>query len=567
MERGPPWGDMQMTDSRRAALAATIAFFFPLLSGHRGLAQEATDVCLKNGVRIQAARIETRDGKFFLYPSGAASPIELGPEQIRSIGDAAACGGTPPPPPLPVPIPVSDPSVARFGVHGSNTIGERLMPMIMDAYSMKTFGAPATLTPVAPEEMTVEFRSGNGSRIVAAIDFQAKGSNTAPTALKARRIAIGMMSRRMKTEEAEDIKAALNVDPQAQGSEHVVALDGLAVIVNPDNPVRKMTLEQIASVFAGEIANWKDVRGRDADGHEVAGPDRAISLHARDNKSGTFDTFKALVLEREGPKRKLAPQAARYESSEALSDAVAKDQSAIGFIGFPYINQNHALDMTSDCGLSHTPSKFAVKTEEYPLARRLYLYTLGAPAEPVARNLLQYALSDEAQKTVVDAGFIDQAIEFEDENEQKRWADVLSERPQTALPEGKEIPASSVRAFAATMREVRRSSLVFRFAYGESDLDIRALQDVERLGRHLKRPEFAGRRFYIVGFADSDGSWAFNMHLAAARAYTVAKKLQGQGVRVPRERILALSYMAPVACNDSEAGRARNRRVELWITR
>ena len=104
-------------------------------------------------------------------------------------------------------------------------------------------------------------------------------------------------------------------------------------------------------------------------------------------------------------------QQPRAMNQRRLSAAVSKYLAAIGFIGFAYINKNIPVRLLSTCGLESEPSKFTVKRETYPLARRLYLYTLGTPDDRIVRNLVTFALSDEAQKTVSDAGFIDQTVE------------------------------------------------------------------------------------------------------------------------------------------------------------
>ena len=84
--------------------------------------------------------------------------------------------------------------------------------------------------------------------------------------------------------------------------ENVIALDGLAIVVNKDNPVQALTLDQIAEIFSGQITNWE----------RVGGPSAPISLYARDAKSGTFDTFKNLVLEKDKDrKRELSASAKR----------------------------------------------------------------------------------------------------------------------------------------------------------------------------------------------------------------------------------------------------------------
>ncbi len=439
------------------------------------------------------------------------------------------------------------------------------MPMLIDEYAAKAFGAAPASKSIEPEHRIIELKKPGAETPEVSIDFRAEGSGTAPPALKAHEVEIGMMSRRIKPEEAADIKAAQNIDPLEAGSEHVVALDGLAVVVNANNPVAKLTLPQIAQIFAGEITNWRDVKGRNKNNQQVAGPDLPIQVHARDNKSGTYDTFKSLVLEREEPKRKISPSATRYESSEELTAAVSKDKAAIGFIGFPYINKNVPLQIKSACGLESEPSNFTVKFETYPLARRLYLYTLGTPGNGTAKGLLDFALSDAAQKTVTDAGFIDQSVENQSQDAQQRFLHKLETQPSHALPPAKSVPEEMGLEFTKAVAGMRRTSIVFRFQRNESVLDTLARQNVGRLGRYLAQPKHQGRKVLLIGFADSDGSWETNAALANARSRSVVKELQGLGLRLPALQTSNFSYMAPVACNDTDWGKSLNRRVEVWI--
>ena len=532
-----------------AALACG-AFFQPAAS-----ADDQTDICLKNGILLRA-RIDTRDGKFFVYVPGKDTATDM-TGLIHSVGvpeDPVCKTGA-----------ANGEQTAEFGIRGSNTIGERLMPMLIEAYAVKTFGAPPVSKNLEPEHLTIELRKPKDSKPAAIIDFRSAGSGTAPPALKAHEIEIGMMSRRIKPEEAADILAAQSVDPREPGSEHVVALDGLAVIVNANNPVTKLTLTQIAQIFAGEITNWRDVKGRNKNNQEVTGPDLPIRVHARDNKSGTYDTFKSVVLEREEPKLKISPAASRYESSEELSAAVSKDLGAIGFIGFPYINKNVALRIQSTCGLDSEPNNFSVKLESYPLARRLYLYTLGTPNSGAVKNLLDYALSDEAQKTVVEAGFIDQTVENQMQEAQQRFVQRFETQSAFALPAGKIVPPQMGQQFAKSVSGMHRTSIVFRFQRNESVLDTLARQNVGRLGRYLARPGQTPHKVLLIGFADSDGGWDSNLALANARARSVVQELQSLGLHLPAIQTSSLSYMAPVACNDTDGGRALNRRVEVWI--
>src|SRR5262249_31471959 len=176
------------------------------------------------------------------------------------------------------------------------------------------------------------------------------------------------------------------------------------------------------------------------------------------NDPGTYYTSNTRFL---SPlKLQMTPQAAQYESSETLSSDVSKDADAIGFIALPYINKNHALTIGSNCGIVGNPSAFTVKTEQYPLARRLYLYTIGTPNEPSARDLLKFALSDEAQPTIEDAEFIDQRVVLQDEQEQRNWSVSVSATPDQGLPAGKLVPREAVDDFTRFAYGARRSSIV-----------------------------------------------------------------------------------------------------------
>lgn len=551
-------GEARLMFTLRALLLMAFALIlWPFPSS----AEELTDVCLKSGIQVRA-RIETREGRFILYIQGSSTPSDM-TGQIHSVG-----------------VP-DDPvckqegekrkenqisQTTKFGIRGSNTIGERLMPMLIEAYANKNYGAPPSVRIIEPEHQEMEIKRPASAQPDVLIDFWSKGSGTAPPALKDRLADIGMMSRRMKDEEAAAIKAAQNVNPlePESGSEHVVALDGLAIILNPGNPIKKLSLDTVARIFSCEITNWRDVKGKNANGEDVSGPDAPISVHARDDKSGTFDTFKSVVLEER--KQKICGSSTRHESSEALSAAVSKDLNAIGFIGFPYINRNVPLRILSPCGLDSEPENFSVKMETYPLARRLYLYTLGTPSERVVKDLVASALSDEAQKIVKEAGFIDQSVDMQQPEAQRRWLRTLEDNPNYGLSNDKEVPRPAVRQFSRLASGMQRTSTVFRFAYGQSVLDTLARQNVGRLASYLDQSGRSARKVLLVGFADSDGSWASNGALAEARAQTVLKQLRSLGHSLPQIQVHSMSYAAPVACNDSERGRSLNRRVEVWVS-
>jgi phosphate transport system substrate-binding protein len=502
--------------------------------------QGSVTICLNDGTKIVAQHFEHKEGKFLFYVPGSSTALEYPDTSVKGI-NVADCGVASAP----------GPSSQHFGIHGSNTIGERLMPMLIDAYAQKRLGTRTVNKPGQPEEQEITIRAGGQTRAV--VDFQAHGSDTSAKSLLDGSAIIGMSSRRANDDEARAVSERFGVNLRGPGNEHVLALDGLAVIVNSSNSVATLSLDQIAQIFSGRITNWSQVGGRD----------EPVRVLRRDDKSGTYDTFKSLVLKPAG--MTISPTAEKYESSENLSDDVAKDQNAIGFIGLPYIGKNRALKLSSSCGLSYAPSRFSIKSEQYPLARRLYLYTIGTPSEPTAREILEFALSDNAQATIKEAEFVDQAVEFEDKEEQRAWAQAINSDPNLGLDAEKEVPQRLTRDFIGAMEDVGRATVVFRFEQGKSELDTRARQDVQRLARYLANQSTSV--IYLAGFADSKGSWAQNQRLAFQRAAAVATELAHEGARIPRKNVLTFSYMAPVACNDSDNGMAKNRRVEVWVAR
>lgn len=538
---------------RNLALACLLAGLLATAALPGAALAQGSTFCLADGKQIMADRFEQRDGKFYLHLPGSGAPLEYAAADVAGIN--VPCQPGPVRAALAVsPVAAASPTGgADFAVHGSNTIGERLMPLLIEAYGQRRHGVRPTAKLGQPEEQELTLGAAGGPKTT--IELHAHGSGTSAKGLLSGAAQIGMSSRPATDAEVQAIQAAHGVNIRTPGSEHVLALDGLAVIVNPANPVRQLSLDQVAQIFAGQITSWS----------AVGGPSAPIVVHRRDDKSGTYDTFNSLVL---SPRKvKPSPQATAHESSETLSEAVFRDQNAIGFIGLPYINRNKPLPIAESCGITTAASRFTVKSESYPLARRLYLYSFGRPKHRAAQDLLEFVMSDEAQPTIQEAGFVEQSVEIQAAADQQAWADGLASAAGAYLPAGKELPQPARATLARTIAGAQRTSLVLRFERASSALDTRAQQDVARFARYLRSPEARGKRFWIAGFADSDGPWGLNVNLSRDRAASVQQALTQAGVPVQDSQLMAFSYQAPVACNDTNGGRAKNRRVEIWMTR
>ena len=274
-------------------------------------------------------------------------------------------------------------------------------------------------------------------------------------------------------------------------------------------------------------ATWSDVGGATA--HQC--------VLSRDDKSGTFDTFKHMVL---GSRRRSAADAKRFESSEALSDAVAEDAVAIGFIGLPYVRSAKAVLVQDGKSVPLLASPMTVATEDYPLARRLYLYVpLAAP--PAARELVDFALSDEGQRAVQAAGFVDL---------QPR---VRPERSAVHLLLAR-VPGSGARGC--------RLSVDFRFDAGGEQLDTRALSDLQRIVTLMGRPEGAAKPVVLLGFSDGKGARADNVALSQERATSSPRSSARAG---STSTWCGLRPRDARRRRHDRGGRQRNRRVEVWL--
>jgi phosphate transport system substrate-binding protein len=199
---------------------------------------------------------------------------------------------------------------------------------------------------------------------------------------------VGMMSRFMK---AGEFKAAVEngVMPVA----HVVALDGLPILVHPSNPVKDLTVEQVRKIYKGDIKNWK----------EVGGPDAVIVVISRDTNSGTYETFYGKVMTHAGGKDKIGAGAEYVGSNGAVRQRVQSTPAAIGYAGLGFVDKTvKALKINGV-----TPSEATVRSGEYPIARALYMFTDQYPA--MGSHLYRFMnlhLTQEGEEIIKSIGYV-----------------------------------------------------------------------------------------------------------------------------------------------------------------
>jgi phosphate transport system substrate-binding protein len=220
------------------------------------------------------------------------------------------------------------------------------------------------------------------------------GSGTGIAALINGTVDIANASREMKDNEIEEARAN-GIEPV----EHLVAIDALAIIVNPANPVSQLTIDQLADIFTGRITNWRDLGGDDA----------GIILVSRETNSGTHVYFLDEVV-RKGDSDNtdiFAPQTILMPSSVGITSEIQRNPHAIGYDGLGYVTEHEKLIAVATDAESPfvLPSVQTGSDGTYPIARGLYMYTAGEPAGEIAQ-FLTWIIGPEGQQIVADLGFV-----------------------------------------------------------------------------------------------------------------------------------------------------------------
>ena len=220
------------------------------------------------------------------------------------------------------------------------------------------------------------------------------GSGTGIAALINKTVDIANASRQIKTEELDAAK-----ENGADPVEFVVARDAIAVIVNPGNPINRLTLQQISDIYSGKINNWQ----------ELGGEDRPIVRLSRETNSGTHVYFLEEVLRLGDKENKtlFSTDTLLLPSSEGITSEVRDNPNAIGYDGLGYVVPEVKVIAVArdESGPFVLPSADTVNNNEYPIARDLYMYTADQPSGAV-KTYLDWLFSPEAQQIIVKLGFV-----------------------------------------------------------------------------------------------------------------------------------------------------------------
>lgn len=268
--------------------------------------------------------------------------------------------------------------------------------VVLLSFPLKSLGAPSRSVTIKGSDTMVHLVSTWAEEYMkvnkdAEVSVTGGGSGTGIAAIINGTTDICASSRNITKEEMEKAKAK-----GFEAEEITVARDGIAIIVNPSNPINELSMEQLKAIYTGESGNWRELKGSD----------EAIVVLSRESSSGTYVFFQEHVLAKEDytPKARLMP------ATQAIVQAVAEDAGAIGYVGLGYAQGAGARVKvlkvkSSPSGEAVMASEENVKNGSYPVARPLFFYTKGTPAGEI-KNFVDFALGSEGQKIVKEAGYV-----------------------------------------------------------------------------------------------------------------------------------------------------------------
>lgn len=245
----------------------------------------------------------------------------------------------------------------RLVIKGSDTLGAKLVPQLAEQFKAQNPGTT--------------------------FDIAAEGSTTGIAAITDGTAQIGMSSRRAKPAEVGAASGkGVNMKPT------IVAYDGIAVIVNANNPLKALTKAQVEQIFTGSVTDWS----------AVGGTGGKISIYTRNTSSGTYSDFKELAMK----KRDYAGGSQKMAGNEQIASEVSKNPNGIGYVGLAYMKAGGVKVMPIDGVM---PSIQTVQGKSYPYARPTFYYTNGDP-QGVAKQFVDFTLGAAGQKIVANVGFV-----------------------------------------------------------------------------------------------------------------------------------------------------------------
>ncbi len=276
-------------------------------------------------------------------------------------------------------------------IYGSPTIGTRLAGSLLEDFLKAEGWTDVRRLPAAEGSTYAVAGRAPGSEGIAGVHVGICDAASAFQAFEQGFADVVMSTRPVLP--AEAARLSRFGDLTSAACEHPIALDALALIVNPVNPVNALSKAQLREIYLRQLVTWPE-----------GGPAGAIHPFARGDESGATALFRAVIA----GGTELPAQVERFPDDGAIAQAVARDARGIGLVALPFVGANRILAIAggSPSDRPIVPGEAFIRSGEYPLSRKLFLYQAARPDNALAEKFVRFATGGVGQDIVARSGFL-----------------------------------------------------------------------------------------------------------------------------------------------------------------
>ena len=493
-------------------------------------AQEVTLTAKDNSMTISGTLLGFEDRKYTIRSS-------LG--DITVDADLMDCLG--------VACPVLKPPAAAFRITGDPLPMADLMPALLEAYGRQS--NVAVELAAGPDGSQGAALTDTEGDPLATVEFAGSSSSAGFVDLLQGDAQMVVATRAPNANEAEAFEKTGLGSIQSKDQELLLGLQSIAIIVSDDNPLTAISEETAAGILSGAIRNWSEAGGADA----------PINVIGPTETSSTTDAISDLLLSRFSAS--LRGDASQIGNDSRAATRVASDENAIGFVNMRDVGPARALSITGGCGLRSHPSDFAVKSETYPLTRRITAHIAGEMPSQMD-GFLTFLASGAATRAAQDAGYYTTELQVQPISN-------LDERLASAILAGPGAEDITVlQDMVRLMRDAQQLSAALRFVPFTNSLDARSHGDLEQVAALLKTGAFTGKEVVVAGFTTAAADPDQNLPLSAQRANNALRALLSIAPDLEDNVTLTVKGfgdVSPLACASTVASDHINNRIEFWV--
>jgi phosphate transport system substrate-binding protein len=495
-------------------------------------------VMLAGGAMFLGMRLALNGG----LGSGPSSAPQAGAPAVAVAGrpngaaPTASVGANVPPPAL---LPVT----TLFRVAGDTAAASPLLQPLAKAYlsargDFKPYMDPAgAIGTVGTQAESGQF-TASGRDLVAIADT---GVDAGLQALKDGKADLVVSMGRLSDAQRASIGSL--GDMASPAAEHLAGTAVYAVVVSPINPLPSLTLDQVHGIFSVQLTDWAKL-GQAAAGIQVYAPRSVLEdapLEALLGIPASIDGLTSMHL----------------SETQILSDgAPIADAHDIGVVAAANIGSARVVPIVPAGGGQPVGplDKAAVASGAYPLAEPVYFYTAPRPLDPAVQKFVDLATAQ--------AGPAAQAPAAQPPAPPPAPA-AQATAPEAAAPADTALPATASDKLRQFLAGAKRLGVDFRFNPNSTDPDLKARRDIDRVINYILSNHYNPDQIILVGFADNHGDAARNIAMSRKRADVIADLFAARGLRPGK--VAGFGADLPIADNGTDAGRERNRRVEIYI--